>query len=576
MKRFVLILIIIAFFVCWQEKVVAAEAEISNTTFEVSVINENDLRIVQTAYVQNLSTDSRVSLIRFDFPYDAIDVETYIDGPLHKSRYGAKGVTIEVDLQSMRQNKKSQVVIKYTVTGLTYSRGPVHRIFWPAYSGNTDKSGYSVIFTIPSHWGNVSYSSADFTETLDNENRILKYNTNSKFVFTTGYPKAVKIKTAWKINKENLDTDSTRIPIPYGCENNFQFQTLENATNGARDKDGSAYIIIGRGENTNLIGAYSGMMNIQEINLDVSMKQSSYFKGSNDLEIDKHSEIEVMYRELIEAFNPDLTYPVWDRDTVSASIIKDQQNSLDYANALVGQLRKSNIKAKIVYGIVDFSEDNKQYLHYWVMFENKDEQIVQVDPYMEDVYGFDFFHSMPPLRFVFGIVNDDDDTAVIGIQNILNDDLSIEFLDTAIAMDVQLDYEVIFDIPNHKLSGFFIPAQLIVRNNMQSILFLDSVHVKNISLDDNDLSDIIILPQSFEIIDIGSVFILNPFSNAKKVINGEIQVSSLENTDEYVFSKEFTTIFEYKNTKIAILVTVGISLVLTAIIRKKFDMLFMR
>lgn len=545
MRKVKIILTLFSFLLLVHTKVSASEIEVSNPSFEISYTEESTLNVIQSADIKNILDDNVVSLIRFDFPFEILNVEAYIDNVWVNTKYGARGVSIEIDPSIIQLSNNSKVVLKYDTQGVLYSNGPVKRIYWPEFMGRMWNSEYGVKFILPQEWGDISYASEGYSVTGSNGIKEITFNTKSKVLFTLGRPISSEISASWSIDKNSLGGESVRIPLPYDSSRNFIFNELVNIKRGYRDQFQNEFIVLNPLQDRDLSGSYSGVFNIPKLEIENPTKNSNFFSGLEELDIDTKEDVGGIYQTLLDRFDPQKEESIVKRIDIEESTAKEKQNALDYSNALAGALRKKGVDAEIVYGIADFPVINKQDWHFWVVYVDENNKWVDIDPFMGDLYKLDFFNNITPSRTIWGIIGQEEDVSTLGLNLLHRDKSIVNFKDEEVEDSVGFNYEVLFDLPNVKLTGLFLPAQVIIRNNAMKILSLDEIKVRNISLDKEELNEYLIIPNSFEIIDIGSVLIFEPYIRKKPVVEGNIKVSYVDAIEDYSFSKEFEIFIQY-------------------------------
>ena len=114
----------------------------------------------------------------------------------------------------------------------------------------------------------------------------------------------------------------------------------------------------------------------------------------------------------------------------------ETQDSLAYALTYASILQQKGIDSYVVFGRVQFPLSSTQSWNFWVV-EQTDNSYNEIDPYMEDLLGFDGYSNIPQNRLIF-CVYANDAKIINGINRLIKSELELNFLTNEESRDQML------------------------------------------------------------------------------------------------------------------------------------------
>lgn len=504
---------------------VEAKAEYySEVDFAVEVLEDNTLYVDQEVFLENTSKTYLISHLSFRLPVRVEKLAASMNG--QKVPVKSEGSTIEVDISEyhIRPNKKATIRIQYQIAGLVHSNGTLKRLYWPKFKLGADKQ--NVQFKYPQAWGELEYTNTPPEKILnEGEAKIIKYDGGRDILFSFGKVNNVAINASWVVNNPTQENISIRLPLPSGINNKLVFEAYENFGNGRIDEAGNSYLIHEVAASQSKSGFFSGKLSSEKAN-DYKGQggQSSYYTDYQVLEIDWEQDPQKIYRDLLEKFTPQTEITTWERRPLERINEREQQDPLDYAQALTALYRKGGYDAEVVFGLVNTPLIDQTNWHFWVIYrEDIDSEWVEVDPFLEDIFNLDFFNDVNPERLVWGVLANEADIDSLGINYYQNLGEIISFTEDEQVLGITANYEVFVNMADTAYAGKPIPIELIIQNYSNILLNIDEVILEDSIFSDEDLGNKVILPGEAEAITIDNFNYNNPFITGTRDIAGQIR-----------------------------------------------------
>jgi len=234
--------------------------------------------------------------------------------------------------------------------------------------------------------------------------RAIAYNSVTKplSIYTGRY--SVK-KLQLKVDS-TADTGNMTIPLQQG----FYFWGANDSTKITAGKDNSLNQAIidmqkyAQSKNITLITT-------NHTGFEETLYSDKYFEGVDSIIGVNTDDPAKIYKILLTRLAPNTAITQWTRNSVKELLQKQEHTDLDYANTLVAIFQSKQIPSRIAYGMIRYP-DGKFYWHFWVLYlenQNGKKQWKEVDPYLEEVTGYQHFEYVPPVRLIWGTLNPDSD-----------------------------------------------------------------------------------------------------------------------------------------------------------------------
>jgi len=217
--------------------------------------------------------------------------------------------------------------------------------------------------------------------------------------------------------------ENGKILLPSSLYNEVIFYNLPQESSLSNDLVGNTYL-----EKSGIVqyqvNAYAKLLP------DISkFTQAVYFSKEDLSSFSLDEDIKGLYRQVTDKYSPE-TQTINTQLQSLADYEKNNFNdSLAYSATLASLLQQKDIPSQVVFGKVKLPISQNQIWHFWVVY-SQDGKLIQLDPYMEDLLGFDGLNNIPVQRgIIAGYYNDA--SLINSIDNLINSETNIEFIKAA-------------------------------------------------------------------------------------------------------------------------------------------------
>lgn len=525
MKKLIMLLVLGILLFANPVEVSARVSFTQKVDFEVAVSADQVVHINQTVVIENKSENNLISEINVTIPLKFQNLKTTYSGKKISATVKSNKVNIDFGDNYIKPQSKKTITLEYELLDLVSQFGRIYTIQLPKL--NDQSREYRLKFSYPEEWGELSFSSIKNIQ-VEKENEVynVEADVNSEAIFMVGDYTAASMSLAWNIHNTSGNAKTYRIPLPSGPSTIFTYEEWRNITKGYKDDMGNEYLLLELKPQQILAGDISGLISFERKDFHEQKGNKSFLKGYSNLDVAKFESVEGIYNKVLEILQPEQTGQLRKRRTVEELVNNENQSSVDYANALVSALRSNGFSSELVYGPAKLPFSDKFIWHYWVLYkENDSSPWMQVDPYMEDLTGYDFFDSITPERIIWGVLSDDMDVSTLGLEYYPDINSNVTFLEESPVLGLDSVFEVTVDITDKVFSGKLIPVQLIIHNKSNRSLTLEEIKLENITLDWEDLKNTSIVPDGIGIVKVPGVSVKNPLIKGAKDIEGSIIVN---------------------------------------------------
>lgn len=403
--RFVVIPVISGFCLLTSFSPAAALDYSLEMEFDITLNDDLNAAVVQTVTIVNTSDEFLASSLSLDIPFsNANSLQVESSGEKLPATIENKRLWVDFSSNPLDYREQKVLNIKYQIPEFVEDMGSVHTFEWPKFTVEDEPITVIVKFNYPISWEDVLYSShgIDVNHAFETR-RGLVYNTVDR---------SVRVYTG-SFSLKELDININEIAKSFG-------RSVLNVP--MRDE----YYLVGDRDAINQTsgnGYTRSQINVEKYfehkdlsviakpitNLPNAASNSSYFEGVNKLQGIATEDPTKLYQIVLSRMQPSKNILEWSRTTVGDSLNKQTHNDLDYANALAAVYSEKNIPTHVVYGVARYP-DGKYYWHFWNIYQERVGQQMrwrEVDPYLEDLTGQDFFKNIPPDRLIWGFLSAD-------------------------------------------------------------------------------------------------------------------------------------------------------------------------
>lgn len=401
------------------------------TEFDITVNDDLSALVKQNIVVTNNSDEFLSSSISLDFPFrkvGALQVES--GGNLLPASIENDRLWIEFADNPLDFGEQKTLSVEYQIPGFVERFGDVRSFLWPRFVVENEETSYIVKINYPLDWEDVLYTSQgiDLNHAFETR-RAIAFDAVDKplRVYVGNYTlKQISLSISDDVSAEGkrylnipVKKDAYFVgdnnTLTLGTEND---QAMANIDLDKYFKSRGLMMMAKPGSvfpETQIAGKYySGVGFFQGLNTDDPAK---------------------LYQIVLSRLNPSRSILEWSRNSVSEILEKTSHTDLDYANTLTAVLHSKNIPAHVVYGITRYP-DGKFYWHFWTIYQEKiGDEIVwrEVDPYLGDLTGDEYFKNIPPVRVVWGILGTESDLSDISVDlfSIMPDKFDLKYFSSS-------------------------------------------------------------------------------------------------------------------------------------------------
>ncbi len=371
---------------------------------ELDITLTEDLTAVvkQNVTVINKSDEFLSSSLSMDIPFSEVK-SLQVESSGEKLPASIENRRLWVDFSSDPLDYREQKVlnIKYELPKFVEDRGSVHTFMWPKFNVEEESSTYAVKFNYPIEWEDVIYSSQgiDASHAFDTRRGLVFESVDKPIRIYTGDYTLKETEIVIDELTKNLGREVLNVPLQ-------GWHYLVGDQDSITLTSGNGYTR----SQVNLKKYFEhkqlAVISKETLTLSDEVVVSSYFEGVNRMQGLLTEDPAKLYQIVLSRLQPSKNISQWSRETVGETLNKQTQNDLDYANTLSAVFSSKDIPTQIVYGIARYP-DGKYYWHFWNMYQERDGQRFtwkEVDPYLEDLSGHDYFRNVPPERMVWGVL----------------------------------------------------------------------------------------------------------------------------------------------------------------------------
>ncbi|MFQ5492917.1 MAG: transglutaminase domain-containing protein [Candidatus Dojkabacteria bacterium] len=556
--------------------VAAQKATVESISTEVTFHTDLTAYVSTTLKLKNRSDQYLLSEIAFTLPRSPQNFKARIDDRSVSADIKGKKVNLNLGSGSIELNQKGTLELEYQLKGLVEDFGVIKRMSWPTTSfapkrGELGKLVQKISY--PSEWGELTYKSGQ----LESEPGIDGFTSFSSTTDETlslvagGYTNA-ELSMGWRITNQLDESIRFRVPVPGESVGMFKLDSYEGAKSGFMDEEQNKFLTLHLDSNVVAEGNFSGVFG----------KTGFMFNGEGDglvpdgfqtdwqqLGITKE-DAEGIYKKILEKLHPSLINKFKTRSNVAGSLSKDEHDSLDYSNLLVAALRGNGIQSEIVFGLVNFPTDQTYHWHYWVVYREGN-QWNQIDPFLEDLSGFDYFTQIDQLRIPWGTVPKDNSTDSLGFNHLgLTKDIKF---DPPVVEGAQPDSAKVFallELTGNAYSGQPLPLLLRVVNGSNVPVSLSDISIENVKVATDEINSFWIIPHTSQLIQVDEISVSDPFFTGEKTVSGSMKVQLDDETRVLDISLPLDIQVNYQMLSVNLLILFLLLILASVFARKRF------
>ncbi len=380
--------------------------------FDITLIEDLSANINQKVLITNNSKEFLSSSLSLDFPFLSVgSLQVESEGELLPASVENGRLWVEFPGDSLDFGEEKIINIKYQIPAFVEDLGSIKGFVLPKFVVENKEASYPVRINYPIQWDDIRYSSqgVDMNYAFETRRAVVFNLVNRPLSVYVGNYSLKQADLSVMESTGGLDRQELFIPLKnknyFIGDESFTKREIVDGQTKARvnlkeyDKN-KAMMMISKSENI-----FPDTQNL-----------GSYDRGVEDFPgIDTDSPVK-LYQIVLSRLNPSRSIIEWSRDSVTETLGKLSHSDLDYANTLSAVFRSKNIPVHIVYGLARYP-DGKFYWHFWNVFQERDGQKLvwrEVDPYLEDLTGDQYFQNLPPTRIIWGVLETESDLSDLG------------------------------------------------------------------------------------------------------------------------------------------------------------------
>lgn len=377
------------------------------TEFDITVSEDLSALVNQNVVITNNSEEFLSSSLSLDFPFKKVEsLQVESGGELLAATVENDRLWIEFTDNPLDFGEQKTLNIRYQIPGFVEQFGNVRSFLWPKFVVENEETDYIVKINYPLQWEDILYTSQgiDLNHAFETRRAVAFDSVNKPLRVYVGNYSLKQLNISITDNASSAGKQELNIPLKEGFYfvGDSEATTVETANGQLTAKvnlekyfKSRGLMVITKSDNTfpdlQIAGKYySGIGSLQGIDTDNPAK---------------------LYQIVLSRLNPSRSILEWSRNSVSEILAKTSHTDLDYANTLAAVFRSKNIPSHIVYGIARYP-DGKFYWHFWNVYQERDGQKMvwrEVDPYLEDLTGQQYFQNVPPVRIIWGTLGSESD-----------------------------------------------------------------------------------------------------------------------------------------------------------------------
>ena len=454
----------------------ASDLYSASLTRDIYIDNHTEYNVVNTFALKNISNTFLIKSFDYFSPLPFTLVEATIEGSKLSVIVEGSHIIINLGEKVLRPLKDEVLIIKLRVPELAKpvraNSGEVlgAELFLPKDSTKSLELLCQTTVNYDKDLFNPSYIS---TEYQIEEGKIFFTKNVDVFVDFTQI-------AGFKIKYQG---ESGKILLPSSIFSKVIYNNLPQGGLLSSDMAGNVYFEKNGVIQYDLIG-------YKRPKIDLAKSQEIYYYAKEDLsEFRLEDEVKGLYRQVIDKYSPDTQGFSTKMESPSEYAAKDFNDSLAYSLTLASLIKQKEIPAEVVFGKVKFPLSQEQVWHFWVLYY-QDDLVKQIDPYMEDLLGFDGFEELSKQRAIMaGYFNDP--AFINSINNLINDKTELEFVKGVVGGDTS---ESLARLDVVRVPDSLYPKIKFIYTNLNS----SPIKITGISLNGifNSFQDIEILPGS--------------------------------------------------------------------------------
>lgn len=405
-RLFVAFLLVPFIFLFGQFSRVDALEYFANLEFDITLNEDLSASVTQNILVKNHSEEFLSSSLSLDFPFSKVEsLKVESGGRLLPASIENNRLWIEFFEDPLNYREQKAFNISYKVPNAVNDLGSIKSFSFPKFTIEEEDTNYIVRVNYPVQWDEVAYSSQniDLSNTFEYR-RVLAFNLVNK-------PLQIYIGK-YSIKEVSLGLDSkikaNGLEMRFPHEENIYFLGDSDIVNTSiRNQKSDVYIYLKKyKENKDFT-----ILSKPKSDFSDGVYSQMYFDGVEKLVGFDTNDYLKLYKLVLSRLEPASDITEWSRINVLEILNKDTHNDLDYASLLTAVFQSKGIPSNIVYGLVKYP-DGHIYWHFWnVYLEKQDQKTIwrEVDPYLEDLTGQQFFQNVNPERIIWGVLDNNSD-----------------------------------------------------------------------------------------------------------------------------------------------------------------------
>ncbi len=460
-----------------------------NIKASIDITDATNPKILESINIVNKSDKFIINELNFKYPYNISNAEAYIGNDKLDIKEDSNSINLNLFRFFLIPNASKEILIKYNSLDLIKFRGGVTSFYLPEFEYCENKN---VIYEIalPIKTSDLAYINVGNFEVIS-ENQI-KFEHNKDVYLSWGEPSSYIVNADLKLDYGNY------IPIPssnFSKTNTFE---IPSSTSFFKDRFDNEFLNTTAG--LDYLSSYSISVTPQKDLLGKYVGLSGFNDYSDSFKLSEYPSIREVYESVLNSFDPVLKRGSSSIKSIEEILKQEEQEASEYSYTFLNLLERNGYKAQMYYGLLQLPISEEIIWHYWVgVYDESSGEVVEYDPFIEDMMGYDSFGKVTNHRYIWGIYNIDIKFLPEAIHNIVNSKNLITYTDSTDGGKVK-GASLLLSAFLNKPNDLSKKTELVIKNEGSEVVYVSKILLNGYYDITGSHSNIGVLPKTAKII----------------------------------------------------------------------------
>ena len=455
----------------------------------IDISDTENPKITESIHLVNKSDKYIIDELNFRYPYSIYGVEAFIGDEKLNVEENQNSININMFRYYLIPNGEKDLKISYFSKDLFKLRGGISSFYLPEFEYcNGKESTFQLKLPISSN--DLEYINVPSFEIVD-ENTI-SFTHNKDVYVSWGKSKD------YVVNAELLINYGTFIPIPSGTFSDTRVYEIPSSAVFFKDRLNNEFLNVTAG--LDYLSKYSIGVSSKNPILNNYAGISGFIDNTDAFKLSEKPSIKEIYNAVLDKYNPVLKRGSSSLKTIPEIVLKEEQEASEYSYTFLNLLEKYGYKAQMYYGLLQLPISEEIVWHYWVgVYDDSLGEVLQYDPFMEDLMGYYSFEKVTNHRYVWGIYNIDIKFLPEAIHNIKNSKELITFTDNSKSGEVK-GASMLLSAFLNKPQDLSKKTELVIKNEGNEVVYISKILLNGEYDITGSHSNVGVLPKTAKII----------------------------------------------------------------------------